>query len=230
LFHKRFNGSIAYGEFERGFENNGTTQTVIVRGPRNGAGGGTLDGVEVAFQTFLDFLPRPWDGFGVQLNYTHVTQSGITNSNLAVQPGYTLGGTIAFGGGLEGNDAIIDSHRLAGISDDSYNIVALYERGPVGVRLAYSWRSEFLTNNLDCCIGLPMWQKGGGYLDGSIRFQVGNHVELSLDGSNLLDRTIVSQQQLFGDSLSTPGAEPVRRDSAWIRSDRRFQLGFRFKY
>ncbi len=230
LFHKRLNGSIAYGEFERELENNGTTQTVVVRGPRNGAGGGTLDGVEVAFQTFFDSLPAPWDGFGVQLNYTHVKQSGINNSNLAVQPGYAPGGTIAFGGGLQVNDKIIDSHRLAGISDDSYNVVALYERGPIGVRLAYSWRSEFLTNNLDCCIGLPMWQKAGGYLDGSVRLQVGNNVELSLDGSNLLDRTTVNQQQLFGDSPLTPGAAPVRRDSAWIRSDRRFQLGFRFKY
>jgi len=203
---------------------------VIVRGPRNGKGGGTLDGVEVAFQTFFDFLPAPWNGFGTQLNYTHVKQSGIDNSNLAVQPGYTPGGTIGFGGGLQVNDQIIDSHRLAGISDDSYNVVALFERGPIGVRLAYSWRSEFLTNNLDCCIGLPMWQKAGGYLDGSVRLQVGNNVELSLDGSNLLDRTVVSQQQLFGDSALTPGAAPVRRDSAWIRSDRRFQLGFRFKY
>ncbi|MFC4307886.1 TonB-dependent receptor [Steroidobacter flavus] len=230
LFHKRFNGSIGYGDFERQFENNGTTQTVIVRGPRNGAGGGALNGVEVAFQTFFDFLPAPWNGLGTQLNYTHLEQSGINNSNLAVQPGYAPGGTIAFGGGLQGNDQIIDSHRLAGISDDSYNVVALYERGPIGVRLAYSWRSEFLTNNLDCCIGLPMWQKAGGYLDGSVRLQVGNNVELSLDGSNLLDRTTVSQQQLFGDSPLTPGAAPVRRDSAWIRSDRRFQLGFRFKY
>jgi hypothetical protein len=125
---------------------------------------------------------------------------------------------------------IIDSHRLAGISDDSYNVVMLYEYGPIGARLAYSWRSEFLTNNLDCCIGLPMWQKASGYLDGSIRFQLSNQLELSLDGSNLLDTTIVNQQQVFGDSPLTPNAAPVRRDSAWIRSDRRFQLGFRLKY
>jgi outer membrane receptor protein involved in Fe transport len=184
----------------------------------------------VALQTFFDFLPGPWNGLGAQLNYTHVEQSGITNSNLAIQPGYVPGSTIAFGGGLQVNDQVIDSHRLAGISDDSYNIVALYEDGPVGVRLAYSWRSEFLTNNLDCCIGLPMWQKASGYLDGSIRLQVGDNVELSLDGSNLLNTTTVNQQQLFGDSPLTPGAAPVLRDSAWIRSDRRYQLGFRFKY
>ncbi len=230
LFYKRLNGSIAFGEFERAFENNGTTQRVIVRGPRNGKGGGALKGVEVAFQTFFDFLPGAWSGLGTQLNYTHVRQSGIDNSHLAVQPGYVPGSTIAFGGGLQVNDAVIDSHRLAGLSDHSYNVVLLYEYGRIGARLAYSWRSEFLTNNLDCCIGLPMWQEASGYLDGSLRLQVGNNVELSLEASNLLDTTTVNQQQLFGDSALTPGAAAVRRDSAWIRSDRRFQLGVRLKY
>ncbi|HMN46612.1 MAG TPA: TonB-dependent receptor [Povalibacter sp.] len=230
LFYKKMNGAIAFGEFDREFENNGTTQVVTVRGPRNGEGGGTLKGIEVGFQTFFDFLPGAWSGLGTQLNYTHVDQSGINNSNLAVQPGYAAGGTIAFGGGLQVNGAVLDSHRLAGISDDAYNVVALYEYGPIGARLAYSWRSEFLTNNLDCCIGLPMWQKASGYLDGSIRYQVSNNIEVSLDASNILNTTTVNQQQVFGDSAATPGGKPVLIDSAWIRSDRRYQLGVRFKY
>ncbi|MFL6620688.1 MAG: TonB-dependent receptor, partial [Povalibacter sp.] len=230
LFYKKLNGSIAFGEFAREFENNGVEQTVLVRGLRNGAGGGRLQGVEIAFQTFFDFLPGAWRGLGAQINYTHVSQSGINNSNLAVQPGYAPGGTIAFGGGLQVNGDVIDSHRLAGISDDSYNIVALYDYGRIGARLAYSWRSEFLTNNLDCCIGLPMWQKASGYLDGSVRLKLGRNLELSVDGSNLLNTTSVNQQQIFGDSELTPGAAAVRRDSAWIRNDRRYQLGVRFKY
>ena len=231
VFYKKLNGSIAYGEFERSFTNNGTTQNVLVRGPRNGnGGGGELKGVEVAYQTFFDFLPGAWKGLGTQLNYTHTAQSGINNSNLAVQPGYAAGGTIGFGGGLQVNGAVIDSHRLAGISDDSFNVVGLYEHGPVAARLAYSWRSEFLTNNLDCCIGLPMWQKANGYLDGSIRYQIGDNIEVSLDASNLLNTTAVFQQQVFGDSTATPGAKAVKIDSGWIRNDRRYQLGVRFKY
>jgi outer membrane receptor protein involved in Fe transport len=98
------------------------------------------------------------------------------------------------------------------------------------MRLAYSWRSSFLTNNLDCCIGLPIYQKGTGFLDGSIRYQVNNNIEVSLDGSNLLDTKTVFQQQVFGDSALTPGAKPVKIDSSWIRNDRRVQLGIRFKY
>ena len=101
-----------------------------------------------------------------------------------MQAGYIAGSTTAFGGGNNtstggGGNAgnplsfasnVIDAHRLAGISDHSFNVVGLYEHGPIAARLAYSWRSEFLTANLDCCIGLPMWQDDSGYLDGSVRY------------------------------------------------------------
>ncbi len=238
LFYKKLNGDISYSQLARGVTFNGETQNVIIRGPGNGKGGGELKGFEVAYQTFFDFLPSPFDGLGIQANYTHVDQSGINNSNLANQPGYAGGGTLAFGGGLQvsgvnSNGApagVFDSHRLAGISDDSYNIVLLYEKGKFASRLAYNWRSDFLTNNLDCCIGLPMYQKGNGFLDLSLRYKLNDNIELSLDGSNLLDTTTVIQQQVFGDSDATPGAKAVRKDSAWIRNDRRYQIGVRFKY
>ena len=55
-------------------------------------------------------------------------------------------------------------------------------------------------------------------------------MELSLDVSNLLNTTAVTQQQVFGDSTLTPGAKPVKLDSGWVRNDRRFQFGVRFKY
>ncbi|WP_443751014.1 TonB-dependent receptor [Asticcacaulis solisilvae] len=230
LFYKHLNGDISYAELPRAVTFNGVTENVVVRGPGNGKGGGTLRGFEAAYQTFFDFLPSPFNGLGIQANYTRTEQSGITNSNLANEPGYAAGGTIAFGGGLQVNGAVFDSHRLAGISDESYNIVLLYEKGPIAGRIAYSYRSDFLTNNLDCCIGLPMWQKGNGFLDASLRYRLSDNVELSIDGSNLLNTTTVMQQQVMGDSSVTPGAKPVRIDSAWIRNDRRFQMGVRFKY
>lgn len=233
LFYKHLNGSISYGEFNRTITNNGSTQNVLLRGPRNGAGGGTLKGVEVSYQTFFDFLPGILSGFGVQANYTYVEQSGISNSNLAVTGALDAGGTGGFGAGLDvsgGRGAVIDSHRLAGISTHTANAVLLYEKGPVGFRLAYNYRSRFLTNNLDCCIGLPVFQKGAGFLDGSIRFSPFDWVELSVEGSNLLNTTSVFQQQIFGDSPITPGAKPVFRDANWSRVDRRFAFGARFKF
>jgi TonB-dependent receptor len=245
LFYKTLENTIAYGRATRDIENNGSTQTVTIRGPSNDPGdGGTLKGFEVAYQTFFDMLPGAWAGLGLQVNYTHTDQEDINNSNLAVQAGYLPGSTTAFGGGnnqstggngnagnpLSFTSNVIDSHRLAGISDDAYNVVGLYEFGKVGARLAYSWRSEFLTANLDCCIGLPVWQKAAGYLDGSARYSINDNIELSLDVSNILNTTAVTQQQVFGDSTLTPDAKPVKLDSGWVRNDRRFQLGVRFKY
>jgi TonB-dependent receptor len=245
LFYKRLENAIAYGRADRLLENNGSEQVVVIRGPSNDPGsGGTLKGFEIAYQTFFDSLPGAWSGLGVQLNYTRAKQENINNSNLAIQAGYLPGSTTAFGGGNNGSTGgngnngnplsfasnVIDSHRLAGISDHSYNVVGLYEYGKVGARLAYSWRSEFVTANLDCCVGLPVWQKDNGYLDASARYSFSDNVELSLDVSNLLNTTAVTQQQVFGDSTLTPGAKAVRLDSGWVRNDRRLQLGVRFKY
>jgi TonB-dependent receptor len=245
LFYKKLNNAIAYGRATRDIDNNGVTETVTIRGPSNDPGsGGTLKGFEIAYQTFFDSLPGAWSGLGVQANYTRTMQDDINNSNLAVQAGYLPGSTTAFGGGNNGSTGgqgnggnplsftsnVIDSHRLAGISDHSFNVVGLYEYQKVGARLAYSWRSDFLTANLDCCTGLPMYQKSAGYLDGSARYTFSDNIELSLDVSNILDTTAVTQQQVFGDSTLTPDAKAVRLDSGWVRNDRRFQLGVRFKY
>lgn len=245
LFYKKLENAIAYGRAVRDITNGSSTQAVTIRGPSNDPGsGGTLKGFEVAYQTFFDSLPGAWSGLGVQLNYTRAKQEDINNSNLAVQAGYLPGSTTAFGGGnnqstggqgnagnpLSFTSNVIDSHRLAGISDHSYNVIGMYEYQKVGARLAYSWRSEFVTANLDCCVGLPVWQKANGYLDASARYSFTDNIEVSLDVSNLLDTTAVTQQQIFGDSTLTPGAKPVKLDSGWVRNDRRLQLGVRFKY
>ena len=172
IFYKKLRNTVAYGEFERLFTNNGSEQTVLMRGPRNVKDGGELYGLETGFQTFFDFLPGLLSGLGAQANYTHVRQSGISNSNLVTQGALDGGGTGGFGAGLDvsgGRGVVMDSHRLAGISKHTFNLVGLYEKGPVAFRVAYNWRSRFLTNNLDCCIGLPVFQKSVGFLDASLR-------------------------------------------------------------
>jgi TonB-dependent receptor len=233
LFYKKLHNAISYGQFERQFTNNGSTQTVLLRGPRNQKDGGELKGFEVGYQTFFDFLPGLLSGLGVQANYTFVEQSGINNSNLIAVGALDAGGTGGQGAGLDvsgGRGAVIDSHMLAGISKHSFNLVGLYEKGPVALRVAYNWRSRFLTNNLDCCVGLPVFQKAAGFLDGSLRVSVVKNFEFLVEGSNLLNTRTVYQQQVFGDSKATPGAKPVYMDANWGVVDRRFSVGGRFKF
>jgi TonB-dependent receptor len=229
LFYKKLKDSLSYANFGRDFTNNGSTQTAQILGPVNVADGGKLKGFEVAYQTFFDFLPGALKGLGLQANYTYVDQSDIHNSNLI--DAVSGGGVGAVGAGVPVvTGVVIDSHALAGISKDTFNVVGLYERGPLGFRLAYTWRSRYLTDNLDCCIGLPVFQKAAGFLDSSVRYSIGEHIELQLDAANLLNTRTVYQQQIFGDSPATPGAAPVYRDSGWSRVDRRYQFGIRAKF
>ncbi len=230
IFAKHLNGGLGLGKYTRNLTNNGSSNDIIVTAGANSGGGGELRGFEVAYQTFFDQLPGLLSGLGVQANYTHVDQSGINNTNLANFPGYIDGSTTSYGGGVNYGTAVIDSHRLAGISDDSYNLVGLYEKGPVAARIAYNWRSSFLVNNLDAILGLPVFEKAAGYLDASVRYQINDHVELSLEGTNLTGTTAVLQQQIFGDTSVTPGAKAVFKDSSWIKNDRRLQVGIRLKY
>jgi TonB-dependent receptor len=231
LFFKKLKNSLSEDNFTRPFTNNGVTETAQILGPINEKNGGKIEGAEFAYQTFFDFLPNPFNGLGVQVNYTYVNQIDIHNSNLIDAGALTAGGVGSFGAGDEAvGGVVIDSHRLAGVSTNTFNLVGLFEKGPIGLRLAYNWRSKYLTDNLDCCIGLPVFQKAAGFLDGSIRYSIGSHVETSFDVTNLLDTKTQYEQQIFGDSSATPGAKPVYMDSGWSRVDRRYQLGVRVKY
>ncbi len=230
-FYKRLTDLIAFGQFFRSFTNNGASEVVQVSGPINASGTGKLYGFEANYQTFFTFLPGPLSGLGMQLNYTYVHQSGIKNSNVI---NATSGGDVGAVGigqpALGGAGNVIDSHMLAGVSKHTVNAVGLYEKGPLAIRVAYNWRSRYLTQNLDCCIGLPVFQKAAGFLDGSIRYSVTRYLELSIEGINLLGTKTVYQQEIFGDSPQTPGAKPVYMNSSWSKVDRSVQLGARFKF
>jgi TonB-dependent receptor len=231
LFYKKLWDALGDSKFTRNFTNNGSTQAVDITGPVNVHDGGRLDGAELDFETYFRFLPGLLKGLGMQATYTYVEQSGINNTDLVDNPNPLVGGQGSFGAGVNtAGSVVIDSHALAGVSRHSFNLVGLYEYGPLGARLAYNWRSRYLTDNLDCCIGLPIFQKAAGYLDGSLRYSIGKHVALTLDVANILDTTTVYQQQIFGDSSATPGAKPVYMDSAWSRAGRRYQFGVRAKF
>jgi TonB-dependent receptor len=231
LFWKKLSNTLSQAQFTRPFTNDGVTEDVQILGPINVKDGGKIEGAEFAYQTFFDFLPGLLSGLGMQANYTYVNQINIHNSNLVDVGGLTTGGLGAYGAGNEAvGGVVIDSHKLEGVSTNTFNLVGLYEKGPIGFRLAYNWRSMYLTSNIDCCIGLPVFQKAAGFMDGSIRYSVDSHVELSFDVVNLLDTKIQYEQEIFGDSSATPGAKPVYMDSGWSATDRRYQLGVRAKF
>jgi TonB-dependent receptor len=212
LFAKSFNDYIQYGSYLRTFTNNGVTRDVSVTGPITGDGA-KLKGFEIAYQQFFDALPEPWNGLGVQANYTYVDNQGITNANL----------TTVSGSGATQQDPLITftDLPLEGYSPQSYNLVAMFERPKFGARLAWNWRDQYLISQSDCCIKLPIWQDAYGQLDGSMHFRPDENWDIFLDAQNLLQAETVLKQQ-----VNQQGLKLAR---SWFTNDRRFQIGVRYR-
>ena len=229
LFYKKFHNYIETGKFGEAITNNGVTENVVVEGPVN-EDGASVKGFEVSFQRFFDFLPGYFSGLGVQANYTHVVQNGVNNTGLTEVSGNGSETPVSSASGLGQDLDSINPHALEGLSPDSFNVIAMYEKGPWAARLAYNWRSQYLVSTLDCCVGLPIWQKQQGLLDGSIRYKITNNVEVNIEGTNILGSDTRLDQQVQGDTAATPGAPRVLVPDAWFKNDRRFQFGIRLKY
>ncbi|WP_280154792.1 TonB-dependent receptor [Piscinibacter sp. XHJ-5] len=121
-----------------------------------------IKGVELGYQQFYDGLPGWLRGFGVQANYTYIDSEAPNNALGIVLP-------------------------LQNLSRHSVNLVGIYERGQVSARLAYNWRDKFLSGlaNVVGIGALPIYTRGYGWLDASLRYQASERVSLALEGTNL---------------------------------------------
>jgi TonB-dependent receptor len=138
---------------------NGTTY--IMTRPSN-SGKDKLDGVEVGYQQFYDFLPGLLGGLGAQANVTFMDGS-MKNGVTGVKTDFR------------------------GLSKWSYNVAVLYEKGPISGRLAYNWRQHFLdTPNFENS-GFDLIADNTAQMDGSLSYKVGDKLTFTLEGVNLLD-------------------------------------------
>ncbi|MGE5562030.1 MAG: TonB-dependent receptor [Bacillota bacterium] len=219
-FYKNFTNYIQYGTFLEQVTHGSTTRNVLVTGPSSGKGA-KIEGVEVDYQRFFDFLPGLWSGLGIQANATYVKNKGVPNANLT-PVGSTGAVTNAGNAGTS-----LDPGALEGLSKWTYNLVGMYEKGKVSARVAYNWRSKYLVTAVDCCVYLPVWQKGAGFLDASVRFRASDAFEFSLEGSNLLNTKTVLQTQVT--DKSSPEGKIILTPNGWFQNDRRFIVGVRWK-
>lgn len=209
-FYKDFSNFIQFGEVTQDVTINGVTRSVTARQPLNG-GGAKIYGAEVAFQRYFDFLPEPFDGLGIQTNFTYVENEGVQLQNQSRSDGATT----------------LPVDDIEGLSKYAFNVTGLYEKNGLSVRAAYNWRSRFLINAVDCCTYLPSYQKAAGYLDASIRYALTPNIEVSLQGQNLLNTTTEIQQQL---TPAGTGEEVVFAPAGYLQSDRRYIFGVRAKF
>lgn len=184
----------------------GTTIPVEVNGPVNSSGG-TLKGVELAYQHSWDFLPGLLSGFGTQLTYTYVDGGDFSNTQV--------------GGAARSSFAA--QQPLAGISKHTVNAVLFYEKGPLSARAAYNWRSDFLITPRDDIFPFsPIWQESTGQFDASIFYSVTDRIKMGVQGVNLLDEVTRTTQVIDFDG------NRVTRSA--FRNDRRYTFLVRFDF
>lgn len=208
LFHKNLKNFWVTSAVEEEYTNNGVTNSVWVQKPLN-LDEGTMKGIEFAYQQFFDSLPAPFDGVGMQFNYSNIQAEGIPTSNLF---NTSTDGTPRTGGSAQ---LEFDNLPMQGQSEHTANLVAMYEKGDIAARLAYNWRSEYLVTVRDVIAPYrPVYSNDAGYLDGNIFYNITDSVKVGIQAVNLLDTVAETSMQ-----IDSAGNKSGR---SWFVNDRRF--------
>lgn len=210
LFYKDMNNYFASQAVDTSVTNGGVTRNVLIEMPVN-SGEAKISGVELGYQQFYDMLPAPFDGLGLQVNLTLLDVDGLApNSGLdsATPP-------------AEGSSPvpIFDNLPMQGLSEEAYNIVGMYEKDNISVRLAYNWRSEYLLTTRDVITRLPIYAQDSGQLDGSVFYSLSDNLKIGVEVANLLDEVTRTKMQVDEDANLTP--------RNYFINDRRFSVVLR---
>lgn len=173
------------------------------------AASGKLKGFEVAYQQFYDMLPSPFDGLGLQANFTYIDNEGGVNTALnPFQPADQQGAT---------NETL----PIEGMSKTSYNLALMYEKYDVSARLAYNWRERYLLTSSAANIERPVFFDDFGQLDGSLFYNATDNLKFGLQVTNILN----SRTEL--DVLADGGQDA---QYSWTDTDRRIAFVTRYSF
>ncbi|MEI5688488.1 TonB-dependent receptor [Sphingomonas kyungheensis] len=187
-FYKSLSNIITNGDLPLGTTQlDGQTVNIIYSGQVNQAKA-KIKGVEVSYQQFFDKLPGVLSHLGFQGNYTYIDSSATPPAN----------GVDSNGDGVPDDQTTVfrfGVDNLLGQSDHILNAVGIYQDSALELRLAYNWRSKYLTSYRDYVTGNPVFNSAAGFLDASVRFKVGA-LTLRTSIANILDTKSKSQVQI----------------------------------
>jgi TonB-dependent receptor len=127
----------------------------LFNAPTNGQSA-YAEGLELALQHTLTWLPWPFDGLGFNANATFMHSNALLNSANTTT-----------------------NFALTGLGN-SQNFIVFYEKGPVGVRFAYNYRDTFLAGTAPIT-----YTKGYGQLDAQASYKVVDNVLLTFAVANI---------------------------------------------
>jgi TonB-dependent receptor len=204
-FRRDFNGFITNFDVLMDDPNLGEIgkNRIRVNIPVNG-GEGRVQGFEASLGSFFEFLPGWLSGFGAYGNVTH----------LADQQAFPKGFQLELG----------EVGRIPNVSAWSYNLVAMYEREKISARLAYNYRSRWITTYVQNPEGNGFT---GEYVDGVSRLDFSGSyspwekVTFTFDASNILGNPFRNFRQF------TPEGDTYPRDVRYEETI--YALGVRFR-
>ena len=214
IFYKDLSNFFIQGSFPKQVTNNGVTHTVFVNGTVNN-GKGSIQGIELAYQQFFDMLPSPWDGIGIQANYSYIDSESIPNQgDLGIDP--NAGANDSPDSAYTGANVDLNGLPLRGQSKNTANFALMYEKNEWSARLAYNWRSRYLLTTRDVISRYPMWNDDAGFLDGSVFYKFDNGLTTGIQLTNILDTQTKTIMILDGKGLEA--------GRSWFVNDRRISL------
>lgn len=163
VFYKSLDDFIA----KKGFKNldyNGVTYDSATM--RVNLDGASVWGVEVNYQQVFNFLPKPFDGLLVGVNYTHA----------------------------EG-EATLPDGRVIDLPKQSPNVANFvfgYDNGTFDARLALGYRDEYIDTVDEAGPGLDRIVRDHWQLDASARYQLLDHVALFAEAANLTNEPFIA--------------------------------------
>lgn len=147
-----------------------------------------IKGFEVGVQQFFDFLPAPLDGLGIIANYTY--------SDSKDNAGFPL----------------------VAVSKNSYNLVGLYEKGPISARIAYNYRDEAV---FEFSEGRPSFIGPRSQLDAQIGIDLTKQIALSFQAQNLIPDDSATTEYSAAGQIAL---------NSYALSERRYSIGVRAKF
>jgi len=151
-------------------------QTLEATIPQNGRSA-KIKGFELSYNQALEFLPSPFDGLLLQANYTYTDAKGTVPTD----------GSLA------------DARRipLPSSSKHTFNIVLGYEKGPLSLRAAGTFRDKYL-DELGDTASEDRYVASHFQLDLSAKYRVVKGVRLFAEWVNLTDAPYFAYQNLAG--------------------------------
>lgn len=188
VFYKDVKDAISVGTIEETLTVAGSPPAVFQTSRPFNIDSAKVFGFEAGITQFLDFLPSPFDGIGVIANYTFADS--------------------------EDSNGV----PLVATSKHSYNLIALYEKGPLSGRIAYNWRDAAV---FEFTQGRPNYIAARSQLDAQLGFDVTDGIQLNFQALNLIPKDSATVEFSNDNPLAL---------NSYALSERRFTVGARAKF